>query len=672
MSPFKSRLSVLKRYLMENPHHLLDQRKDRSWDHRRPPKSRSPVVERPRQQPGAASPCGAQQLVHSREEPSNLSATPLEPAAQDVIDITGSDEPGPAGEEGAARSPPEPGVKLESQDSPTASPCSAPVDGSSHQSGIQADSSRTRPTREQPSSSVSRNCWHGAVPAAPRVIDVPDDRISPAEPSPPERRCWSPSRRPGFRPCGVEPADLSPTDLNPAVYRSNVPPAVPQGDRTEKNVLRLFANSSRCPPAAKESFRHSLSQNARKSSLRVSAGLVQATPDVRHRPSAALRIKKQWCDKIFDSTKTWEIRGSALHKRGRVCIAQSKSSQLVGEVTFVACLQVGRFEDGKLVPWSDSEDDRRNFIGRPENLTKHCIEDLGIVQYPRVFAWVMEQRQRYEKPVLYKHKMGCVNWVKLDWQHGQGAVKAADPVRRSCSSECELFSFYEKKYLAYEGHQIGCRPGVQAADGIMAAQATLQLLKQTRGENKTILLGRGLMQGTAYSADVFSRVMDFFLAPLHDHFDQTFQEWNQPSLGLPHFIISADDIILFADTEASLQRKLQAVVDSLAPLGLEVNPEKSKVMTGSDGSAPGIWLRGRAEPVAVDWRVTWLQRQWAYLGYAEHQFAIFDLQPVSLHTRTANKKPNFWNRGRLKYSATDVIICISSDEEDEDVVECLG
>ena len=105
---------------------LQDQRKDRSWDHRRPPKSRSPVVERPRQQPGqklrasrgllhlvcnlthattsapqtligtlnpipmiylaasrglgdscpwpfvrgAASPCGAQQLVHSREEPS--------------------------------------------------------------------------------------------------------------------------------------------------------------------------------------------------------------------------------------------------------------------------------------------------------------------------------------------------------------------------------------------------------------------------------------------------------------------------------------------------------------------------------------------------------------------------------------------------------------------------
>ncbi|CAE7039354.1 HET-E1, partial [Symbiodinium sp. KB8] len=34
----------------------------------------------------------------------------------------------------------------------------------------------------------------------------------------------------------------------------------------------------------------------------------------------------------------------------------------------------------------------------------------------------------------------------------------------------------------YSGHQIGCRPGVQAADGIMAAQTTMQLLKQVRGQ----------------------------------------------------------------------------------------------------------------------------------------------------------------------------------------------
>ena len=201
----------------------------------------------------------------------------------------------------------------------------------------------------------------------------------------------------------------------------------------------------------------------------------------------------------------------------------------------------------------------------------------------------------------------------------------------------------------YSGHQIGCRPGVQATDGIMAAQATLQLLKQVRGqafsakvdikaafdslslnavlkwlcsctpgvecsrlyqllsgtsvelclggERKTISLDRGLMQGTAYSADVFSRVMDFFLGPLHDHFDDVCGGWNQPPLGLPHFIMYADDIILFADSPASLQMKLQAIVDSLSALGLEVNPDKSRVMASSDGTIPGLWLRGRAEPL---------------------------------------------------------------------------
>ena len=117
------------------------------------------------------------------------------------------------------------------------------------------------------------------------------------------------------------------------------------------------------------------------------------------------------------------------------------------------------------------------------------------------------------------------------------------------------------------------------------------------GERKTISLDRGLMQGTAYSADVFSRVMDFFLGPLHDHFDNVCDGWNQLPLGLPHFIMYADDIILFADSPASLQMKLQAIVDSLSTLGLEVNPDKSRVMANSNGTIPGLWLRGRAEPL---------------------------------------------------------------------------
>ena len=203
----------------------------------------------------------------------------------------------------------------------------------------------------------------------------------------------------------------------------------------------------------------------------------------------------------------------------------------------------------------------------------------------------------------------------------------------------------------YSG-QIGCRPGVQAADGVMAAQSTLQLLKQVKGaayvakidiraafdslsqasvlawllrcqpakecevlykllsgtrvelslagQTRSIDLCRGLMQGTAYSADVFSRVMDHFLSPLSARFDELFPGWTQPNLGLPHFIIYADDIMLFADTSASLQFKLQEVVDVLATIGLSVNPDKSRVMSLHDGSHPGIWIRGRALPLQVE------------------------------------------------------------------------
>ena len=47
----------------------------------------------------------------------------------------------------------------------------------------------------------------------------------------------------------------------------------------------------------------------------------------------------------------------------------------------VDCLKVGRMVDGHLVPWSNSKEHRQNFIGRPENLPKHCVEDLSWVKY---------------------------------------------------------------------------------------------------------------------------------------------------------------------------------------------------------------------------------------------------------------------------------------------------
>ncbi|CAE7938823.1 pol, partial [Symbiodinium necroappetens] len=252
---------------------------------------------------------------------------------------------------------------------------------------------------------------------------------------------------------------------------------------------------------------------------------------------------------------------------------------------------------------------------------------------------LINQDQQSRIPAFFTALMRGEAPLPLTWKQGKIVLlpKAAPP---------------------YTGHQIGCRPGVQAADGIMAAQAALQLLKQITGRSYAVKIDikaafdsisqlavfrwlmtcrpakecellfqllhgtsvelglgghrhvvpmhRGLMQGTAYSADVFSRVIDYFLGPLHDRFSEQFSSDQTKLAAIPHFIIYADDIILFADSPASLQSKLQQVIDVLATLGLQVNPDKSCAMTAHDGSSPGIWLRGRATPLQVDTSLVFL------------------------------------------------------------------
>ena len=53
----------------------------------------------------------------------------------------------------------------------------------------------------------------------------------------------------------------------------------------------------------------------------------------RQMPEVALIIKKHWCKQIFHGTKIWEIRGKPVTRRGRICIAESRSKTLVGEVS---------------------------------------------------------------------------------------------------------------------------------------------------------------------------------------------------------------------------------------------------------------------------------------------------------------------------------------------------
>lgn len=80
----------------------------------------------------------------------------------------------------------------------------------------------------------------------------------------------------------------------------------------------------------------------------------------------------------------------------------------------VDCLSVGVLRQGRLAPASASSTDRANFIGNPINFSKHCIEDLSLVRYAKVYAWVLDNKVPYDAPKPFRQKRGCVKWQKLE------------------------------------------------------------------------------------------------------------------------------------------------------------------------------------------------------------------------------------------------------------------
>lgn len=109
-----------------------------------------------------------------------------------------------------------------------------------------------------------------------------------------------------------------------------------------------------------------------------------------------LIIKQPWIDKILSGEKTWELRGSKTHKRGRIALIQSGSTLVVGKVDLVGCvgpLTKNQFES---------------------NIKKHnSSHSFSEISYKKVYAWVLENPVRYKKSKPYNHPRGAIIWVKL-------------------------------------------------------------------------------------------------------------------------------------------------------------------------------------------------------------------------------------------------------------------
>ena len=109
----------------------------------------------------------------------------------------------------------------------------------------------------------------------------------------------------------------------------------------------------------------------------------------------ALVVKKRWLDEILAGEKDWEIRSSRTSHRGWVFFAQSKATgQLLGRARLVDCFELSADEF-------------------EAHAHRHCVAKWSSVTYKRVFAWVLEQAERFDKPFAYVHRPGAVVWVNV-------------------------------------------------------------------------------------------------------------------------------------------------------------------------------------------------------------------------------------------------------------------
>ena len=116
------------------------------------------------------------------------------------------------------------------------------------------------------------------------------------------------------------------------------------------------------------------------------------------------------------------------------------------------------------------------------------------------------------------------------------------------------------------------------------------------------------MQGSSYSADLFARVIDFHLRGLQARWSDQYPKWKDV-MALPHFLLYADDIMLFAMDPPELQAKFRDLTDTLSAIGLFVNPAKCSVLNVG-GVTPGICVfsLARQRPSALLGCSAWPQQ----------------------------------------------------------------
>jgi hypothetical protein len=136
--------------------------------------------------------------------------------------------------------------------------------------------------------------------------------------------------------------------------------------------------------------------NAKKGTVKKRAG---KRSGLKRSSKVTLVVKKRWLDLILAGDKDWEIRNRRTTRRGWIHFAQSQAGgKLIGRARLVDCLSVPR----------------SSFM---KHVSRHCVTSLSdcaeVQKYKSIFAWVLEDAERFKSPFVYKHTPGAMSWAKV-------------------------------------------------------------------------------------------------------------------------------------------------------------------------------------------------------------------------------------------------------------------
>lgn len=110
-----------------------------------------------------------------------------------------------------------------------------------------------------------------------------------------------------------------------------------------------------------------------------------------------LILKPKWADMILNEEKVIEVRSRDTKVRGPIGIIKSGSKKVYGTVTLYSSKPMTK--------------DLFELTKHSHGLTISYDELLEIYTHP--YAWFLDSPIKFDKPVEYKHKQGCVIWVNL-------------------------------------------------------------------------------------------------------------------------------------------------------------------------------------------------------------------------------------------------------------------